>query len=87
MEPRALTAVERDALIDAGLDPVYCEPVDDGKSEEIRGRLFERKMVKWIAENIYKIDRAITSDFEINELCRQTIRLTMLGEEAATKNS
>lgn len=87
MDARSLTPLERDQLIEAGLDPVYCEIPDDGKPEIVRNRLFERKMNKWIADNIYHLDLTTITDFEMSDLCRKTIRLTVVGEEEAVKNS
>lgn len=87
MKARALTVPERELLIDAGLDPVYCQTPDGDLSEDIRQRRFERKMNQWIVQNIYKLDIATMSDHAVLELGRKTMRLTVLGEEAEIKNS
>lgn len=87
MDARSLTPLERDRLIEAGLDPVYCEIPDDGKPETLRNRWFERKMIKWIATEVYALDLSVVSDREMSELCRKTIRLTVMGEDAEVKNS
>lgn len=87
MKVRMLTADERDALIEAGLDPVYCEVPEGPQSEAVRNRLFERRMNMWIAKEIYKLNPAETPDFVIGQIGRDTIRLTVLGEEETTKNS
>lgn len=79
-EVRAMTWAEREAFIDAGLDPVYME--------EKVSPAWERKVIKWILEHIYKdLDYASLSFPQCRSIAFKTYEMTVRGEAEEIKNS
>lgn len=78
--PRAMTWEEREAFIEAGLDPVFME-------EKISPQ-WERKVIKWILEDIYKgCEYAKLTFPQCRRLAFKTYELTVRAEDAEIKNS
>lgn len=80
IKPRAMSWTEREAFIEAGLDPVFME-------EQVSPQ-WERKVIKWIIETIY-----VGQDFsklsfpQCRSLAFKTYELTVRTEEEELKNS
>lgn len=80
VKPRAMTWAEREAFIEAGLDPVFME---DKVSPQ-----WERKVIRWILENVYKgVDYSELSFPQCRRLAFKTYELTVRAEEEELKNS
>lgn len=80
ISPRALTWTEREMLIEAGLDPVFME-------EKINP-VWERKLIKWILENIYSgFDYSNLTFSKCRQLAFKTYELTVKVEDEEAKNS
>jgi hypothetical protein len=81
---RALTSLEEDQLIEAEVHPRF-SGLEGADNRTIL--LVQRKSANWIAENIYKIDRATVRGVEVDQLFLETMKLTFALGDEETKNS
>lgn len=79
IEPRQMTYDERCALIEAGLDPMYCDMGDTSPA------MIDHKVTKWIKENV--MGNPVGPDAKIRLTARKIWELTISGDEEEEKNS
>ena len=87
LEARALSYVERDKLIEAGLDPVYVPVSDDASQADMMKR--NRQIAGWILRNILELtdeELNVIDDNVANELALDCMTLTIRGKEEEEKN-
>lgn len=86
LTPRALTWTERDALIKAGLDFVYC-PVD--VDDQVASIVRSRDIMRFILTDVYELtDEQLNtvSDKEAMNFAGEVITLTYQLQEETEKN-
>ena len=86
LKPRALTWTERDSLIKAGLDFVYC-PVD--VDDQVGSIVRSRDIMRFILTDVYKLtDEQLNtvSDKDAMAFAGEVITLTYQLQEETEKN-
>ena len=86
LKPKALTWTERDALIKAGIDVVYC-PVD--VDDQVASIVRSRDIMRFILTDVYELtDEQLNtvSDKEAMDFAGKVITLTYQLQEETEKN-